>query len=241
MGASAEALTTASTPIWGDCTVTWQYNPERQDAKAEKDLVEAIGKLELATGLTFVRQPDTTFLPTRGNLTDSNADITIAWGFAIDQEHVPGEVDGKPHDGELVAGRTDVLGTTIGSSTQKHLGMALWRSEQTALGQLRFNHASIALSATFKTESGFARSSLGTSRGHLLLHELGHVVGLAHSTEPKDIMVSPVNLYEWPAPTGPQTPDTAERLAAIAQADFSTEEKTTLQGMYPYCRSTTQP
>ncbi|MDQ1641191.1 MAG: hypothetical protein QOJ90_542 [Actinomycetota bacterium] len=139
--------------------------PDQQPAGGAELLLWALGQVSGATGLTFIMDGPTTEPPTRDRRAfqperygDRWAPVLIAWADASD-----------PMLGFGVLGRAgpDSFGTNKAGSLRYVSGVAVFNGPEID-GQLR----------TGDEEKARA----------VLLHELGHLVGLAHVADPYQVM-----------------------------------------------------
>jgi len=153
---------------WDPCApVHYVINLTAAPPTAAADIAGAIARVEAATGMAFVADGSTTELPARSR-TDENlaryghrwAPLLIAW----------------VHNGESdYLGGNGVLGE----------GGASWVAP--VGGRDVFVTGQIAINADTTTALGPGFGA-GTTIGLLLLHELGHVMGLAHVGDEAEVM-----------------------------------------------------
>ncbi len=151
---------------WNPCdgTIRVRVNPTGGGTGALADAQTAIKALAAVSGLHFVYDGTTTFIPRSVNSDSQPAPIVIAWGSRTQTDY-------------LAAGAIGEGGwRTSGSSTD---GVHwLWKIIQ----------GFVVVDPSAHVAPGFSR---GISRGSLLLHELGHVAGLGHTADALQVM-SPV-------------------------------------------------
>lgn len=151
-------------PRWNPCDViTYRVNRDRMPAHGLADLREGLRRVSQATGLRFAYLGDTSFVPLRKGHEQAqirNADFAVAWA--------------APRQVPWLAG--NVIG----------LGGGSWQSS--GGGPAGFTYGFIVLDATAPLRPGFAPHQY--TWGSLILHELGHGVGLGHVTDRRQIMVS---------------------------------------------------
>lgn len=168
---------------WNPCqkAVTYRVNLKYAASttagrtKALKDVKGAIARLSAATGITFRYAGGTTLIPkdtsTSWSSRQTNAEIYVAWVKQTSS-----------------AGRTNLLGRAgsgwaAGSGGYAYkfwkVGGDPWRGA-TGRGFVVLDSAQ-----NKKFAAGFGS---GTTRGELLLHELGHVVGLNHVAQSAQVM-----------------------------------------------------
>ncbi|MBV9291229.1 MAG: matrixin family metalloprotease [Frankiales bacterium] len=132
-----------------------------------------IRKLERATGLRFRYAGRTSYVPQMSPLTGflrarqqerrTGVDFVVAWAF-------------RGHGG----GRSNLLTTG-----EAGVGSISWRFRP-GVSQLRISDAAVVMErGNVGLRAGFGAG--GTS-GTLLLHELGHAVGLLHASNPHEVM-----------------------------------------------------
>ncbi len=146
---------------WNPCdgAIHVLVNATRGGAGALADTQRALAVLSTATGLRFVYDGPTSFIPTRANSSSQPARLVIAWA--------------PPGTG---AGRSDYFGAG-------EVGEGGWRSSGVsnnggATWTWKIVQGFVVVDPTVAIAAGFGA---GVSRGALLLHELGHVVGLNHT------------------------------------------------------------
>jgi hypothetical protein len=153
---------------WNPCdgAIHVLANLAKAPVGAVNDVKTALASLSKATGLSFVYDGATTFVPTTANATSQPARLVIAWA-------PPGVGAGRSN--YYAAGAVGEGGwRSTGSSTN---GGASW-TWQIVQGFVVID-PSVSLSSGFGT---------GVSRGALLLHELGHVVGINHTGDASQVM-----------------------------------------------------
>lgn len=140
---------------WDPCRViTYRVNPRLAPVGGATDVHRAFRMVSEASGLRFRYLGRTTHVPRRGGSTefDTTADVSVAWA--------------RPTTVPVLAG------STIG------YGGSRWQS--TGGPWNRITHGYVVLDATWRGGvAGFPLRKV-QSRGQLLLHEIGHVVGLDH-------------------------------------------------------------
>ena len=151
-------------------------NPAHEPAGGRDLLLEALGELSSATGLQFVMDSDTTEVMTSDRRTyqpdtygDRWAPVLITWDLPADNPLLAGRVLGR-------AGPQSFTGTAADSTR--------WVTAQ----------------AVFNAPALDARMRLGQDDDAkaVLLHELAHVVGLTHVTDPYQVMYD-TNAYPLPS------------------------------------------
>jgi hypothetical protein len=133
------------------------------------DLQAAVGKVAAASSLTFVYDGPTTVVPTRAWLDAGGSASGIVIAYAASGSGA-GQSDlyGADADGE---------GGWWESGTSTNGSQWVW---QIMRGFVVLDPAQTAVYA-----AGFGS---GATRGALLMHELGHAVGLGHAADQSDVM-----------------------------------------------------
>jgi hypothetical protein len=168
---------------WDPCRpIAYQVNLANAPQGALADVTEAVHRISLASGLSFSYGGTTSDVP-QSNWGDAgdNPPLTIAWAL-------PGS--GAGHSDALAPGAAGVGGYSTQGFTNDG---TTWTYRITTA----FVVLDAKTSATVKP--GFAaRPSLGS----LLLHELGHAVGLNHASSTREVMY-PILVNGQPSAFGP--------------------------------------
>lgn len=164
---------------WDPCqpAITYAVNARHASGSARgrrsavRDARAAVERLATATGMTFVYAGATRHLPTGESWHErAPAEIVIAW---VDQR--------RP------SAASTLLGTTAGGRDAAGTGgYHFWRWSTDGAGWVgAIGRGFVVLNARGTARPGFGA---GLTRGNLLLHELGHVVGLAHTDDAGQLM-----------------------------------------------------
>ena len=140
---------------------------------ATRDVQAAISRVASATGLTFVYDGATSVVPTKAWLDDGNragdgsAQLVIAWASAGSG-----------------SGQSDLFGSDADGEG------GWWESGTSADGthwvwQIKRGFVVIDAAGVRGYAPGFGN---GETRGDLLMHELGHAVGLGHAADQHEVM-----------------------------------------------------
>jgi hypothetical protein len=187
---SAYALSTQTYPDgnrvvarWNPCqtAITYRVNPKyaakkkKARTRAVKDVKRAMAQLGSATGMTFAFKGRTTMIPRNTSQTwatrQKSAEIHVAWVKQSTKK-----------------GRTNLLGRSGGgwAAGSGGYGYKFWRvGDEPWSGATGRGFVVLDASQNKKFKPGFGK---GTRRGELLLHELGHVVGLDHVSSRSQVM-----------------------------------------------------
>ena len=151
---------------WDACRrISWTFNPRSSPNRALKQVRAGIRRIHLATGLDFVYVGRTDQKPNPyGNNVD-NADVIIGWRTAKDYSMF------RQHPGTAGIG-----GNMYYSGFREADGSAVSKAVQ----------GGVVLNASMRgLSNGFGR---GTTWGEVIIHELGHVMGLSHIDAKSQIM-----------------------------------------------------
>lgn len=152
---------------WDPCTVIgWRINDRQASTGALADAKKAFWRLGQATGFTFRYRGTTTGIPQA----DSNSwfpndtQIVVAWArkkqSSIFNSIPTADAAGMPYY---------LMGYHNGDGSSAY----------------KISKGSVVIDSTLRIKGGF---SSGISRGDILLHELGHVMGLAHFSSSSEMM-----------------------------------------------------
>lgn len=149
---------------WDPCSgpIHVRVNAGAAGRGALSDTRAALAALGRATGLRLVYDGTTAFVPTRGNSLSQPADLVVAWA---------------------PPSRTDWYGRGA-------VGEGGWRSSGVSTDGGRtwawkITQGFVVVDPRVRLAPGFGP---GLTRGALLLHELGHAAGLAHTSDASQVM-----------------------------------------------------
>jgi hypothetical protein len=153
---------------WNPCSgaIHVRVNPALGGAGALTDAQTALAAISKATGLRFVYDGTTTFVPNTTNSGAQPAAIVIAWAPA-------GAGAGKSN--YYQAGAVGEGGWRSSGLSNDGGNTWIWKITQ----------GFVVIDPAVKLTGGFGN---GQSRGSLLLHELGHVAGLGHTNDTSQVM-----------------------------------------------------
>jgi len=166
---------------WNPCrAIHYRVNVAHAPKGALADVKSAVGRVSRATGLTFVYDGSTKQIPQRSyatklDPTKATPTIVVAWA-------APGR--GTGHSNLL-------------ASDPREVGVGGYRAYSWSRGSAVHRLRILAGFAVLSTKSNDLKGGFGTgpNRGGLLLHELGHAVGLGHVHDKLQIMYPVLTKY----------------------------------------------
>jgi hypothetical protein len=166
---TAEFVDSSGLPArWDACMpIHYVINPEYAHAGAAVEVAEAIRRLEAASGLQFVLDGTSTERPTRGRQAYQPAAYGQAWAPVL--------ISWSPPTG------TDLLADPRAEAVT--VPVAVVGASRKGGGSIV--SAEVVLNTNRQLPLGFGP---GPSEGEVLMHELGHAVGLGHVSNIDDAM-----------------------------------------------------
>jgi hypothetical protein len=165
--ATQHTYSTSSYARWNPCeTIGYRVNAAQATAGAVGDVKEAFRRLSQATGFRFAYKGTTSGIPSLGTNSwyPSNTDIVVAWA--------------RPAQSTMLAAYGDAV--AVGAAVTSG-GYA--QSDGTSVSKIVKGAVVVDSRRTYR--GGFGS---GKTRGDIVLHELGHTMGLGHTGSAKQIM-----------------------------------------------------
>jgi putative cell wall-binding protein len=152
---------------WNPCApIGWRLNAPGASTTLLATINTEFGQLAAATGMTFRYDGTTTFVPRSDNISTEPDDLVLT-----------------------IAARTS---TDFFDGSPGAIGYGGWDASTDASGNWKIvkGYAILDQAAVAELPAGV---QAGQSAGTLVLHELGHAVGLRHAAQPTEIMYPALN------------------------------------------------
>lgn len=152
---------------WDPCrTIGYRVNARQATSGAIKDVKGAFTRLGQATGFHFVYRGTTTGIPQNGGNSwyPAGTQIVIAWA--------------RPSQSSMLRLYSNAVGVGSAITSGGYVN-----GDGTSVS--RIIRGAVVLDSTRRYRAGFGT---GSTRGDLVLHELGHTMGLGHVNSSKQIM-----------------------------------------------------
>ena len=155
------------TPIrWNPCEpIHYVVNLENAPESATADVTRAMQRIENASGLSFVFDGSTDEVPSLDRESYQPARYGDVWAPVL---------IGWVRDGD------NEVGLEL-----PELGLGVPIPMRDSSGRYSYVSGIVAINADYEAPPGFAST---TDHGSLVLHELGHLVGLGHVSSPEEVM-----------------------------------------------------
>lgn len=153
--------------------VRWRFNPHGAPTGAKAEVKVAFKQLSAATGIRFVYAGKTKAIPgSTKHRWPGNTNMVVAWA--------------KPSQTKW-----DLYGNVIGRGGQISTARARTAKGKTAY---QITRSGLVLDNTFPAPAGFVGPN---ARGSIIVHELGHVVGLGHANNDPNQQMYPSAENVW--------------------------------------------
>jgi hypothetical protein len=166
---AARTYTLADKPVarWNPCEpIGYRVNAKQARAGALKDVKGALRRVSQATGLTFRYRGSTRIIAGPNSRYPENTDLVVAWA--------------KPSQSPVLVAGGGPMG--IGGATW---GYGFRNADGSPASKIQSGFVVIDANQQRRTPGGFGK---GQTRGELLMHELGHAVGLQHVNDRRQLM-----------------------------------------------------
>lgn len=159
-------------PRWDPCqTISYRVNDARLPGAAV-DVHEALWRVGQVSGLVFEDQGSTDFVPTQAQPNLPGTDLVVAWV--------------RPSESDAWKGFRSA-GFASARFGQGH------RPDGSTASRIVDGY--LVLDPDVAVPAGFT-SSTSTTRGEVLMHEAGHVVGLGHVDDPDQLMDDSIGIHQ---------------------------------------------
>jgi len=152
---------------WDPCSVIgWRINARQATTGALADTKAAFARLSQATGFTFKYRGTTAGIPQwdSNSWYPSDTQIVVAWVRKRQTSLFSGQ-----SGADAVGAPYYLMGYHNGDGSSAY----------------RISKGAVVVDSSFRIKGGYG---IGLTRGDILLHELGHVMGLDHPSDPHQLM-----------------------------------------------------
>jgi hypothetical protein len=165
---------TPSYARWNPCaTIGYRVNARQATTGATKDVKEAFRRISQATGFRFAYRGTTSRIPQAGGNSWYPADtqIVVAWA--------------RPSQSTMLAGYSDAVGVGAAITSGGYRN-----GDGTTISKII--RGAVVVDARRSYRAGFGS---GNTRGDIVLHEIGHTMGLGHTGAIRQIMYPRMTSY----------------------------------------------
>lgn len=172
--ATQHSYSTSGPARWNPCaTIGYRVNARQATAGATADVKEAFRRMSQATGFRFVYRGTTRRIPQAGGNSwyPAGTHIVVAWA--------------RPSQTTMLNGypRAAGVGAAITSGGYRN-------GDGTSVSKIL--RGAVVVNSRYTYRGGFGA---GTTRGDIVLHEIGHTLGLGHTAATRQIMYSRMTSY----------------------------------------------
>ncbi len=172
--ATQHSYSTSSPARWNPCaTIGYRVNARYAPAGATADVKEAFRRMSQATGFRFAYRGTTSRIPQAGGNSwyPAGTHIVVAWA--------------SPSQTTMLNGYPRAAGVGAAITSGGYIN-----GDGTSVSKIL--RGAVVVNTRYTYPGGFGA---GTTRGDIVLHELGHTLGLGHTAGTRQIMYSRMTSY----------------------------------------------